>query len=387
MWKKIILGFIIIASCVWWYGLVFGGNFVFDSEVKFVTSIGKGVYLDDPILSKGVVIFYSDSDISSAEIVSSCDTTTEFLEYHKGLYFFSLDHSKNDSCFNPYISLKDGDEILANVSGKLQPINKSTMLSTFLDYSDEHLTNLKNNIQVGLTKQSIYKNYNGEDIAKNFSLLKKQRAYYEGLYTLNLLEEILSKRQTAYDSPVPGYSLQTEPNKVPNAGRPYRASYTDGIHHGWDIDTPYDTLTAALDDGIIVRIVDDFDDSDFNNIVYGSNISEMQKLKNLDVLRGNQVWLKTMKWEVVFYSHLSSVDLDIQEWDFVSRWTPLWKIGVSWVPGNDYHDYHLHFAIMENPYVLEDAGSYDFWDYMAWDWLTRWKSYSEVIAAQKRIFK
>lgn len=387
MWKKIILAVIVSLSCVGWYGLVFGGNLVFDSEVRFLTSVGNGAYLSDERLSKSTLIFYSDSDISKAEIISSCETNTEFLEYHKGLYFFTLEYTGDDVCKNPYISLKNGEEILANVSGQINIITKSESLSKLLDYSNEHLENLKDNLNAVVTKQSIYKNYNGKNIAQNFSLLKKQRSYYEELYKLNLVEETLSKRQTAYDSPVPGYSLQTNPNKVPNAGRPYRASYTDGIHHAWDIDTPYDTPVAALDDGIIVRIVDDFDDSDFNNIVYGSGISEMQKLKNLDVLRGNQVWLKTMKWEVVFYSHLSSVDLDIKEWDFVSRWTPLWKIGVSWVPGSDYHDYHLHFAIMENPYSLEDAWTYDFWDYMSWDWLTRGESYAEVIRQQQEIFQ
>ena len=69
----------------------------------------------------------------------------------------------------------------------------------------------------------------------------------------------------------------------------------------------------ALDDGIIVRVVDEFSSQDFSRIVYGENLSEMQELKNLDVLRGKQVWLKTMKGDVVFYSHLAEVDISLEE--------------------------------------------------------------------------
>jgi hypothetical protein len=38
----------------------------------------------------------------------------------------------------------------------------------------------------------------------------------------------------------------------------------------------------------------------------------MQELKNLDVLRGKQVWLKTLKGDVVFYSHLAEVDISLR---------------------------------------------------------------------------
>jgi len=76
---------------------------------------------------------------------------------------------------------------------------------------------------------------------------------------------------------------------------------------------------VALDDGIIVRVVNDFDASDLSRIIYGENLSEEQKLKNLDLLRGKQVWLKTMKGEVVFYSHLDTIPSSITEGSFVSQ--------------------------------------------------------------------
>ena len=129
-----------------------------------------------------------------------------------------------------------------------------------------------------------------------------------------------------------------------------------------------------------------FENDDFSRINYQADSKE-QKLKNLDILRGNQVWLKTMKGEVVFYSHLDSVPLNITEGMFVSRGEELGSMGVSGVPEKGYDDYHLHFAIMENPYNFQKAGTYDFGDYMSWDWLLRDLSYTDVIRAQKEIFE
>jgi murein DD-endopeptidase MepM/ murein hydrolase activator NlpD len=94
-----------------------------------------------------------------------------------------------------------------------------------------------------------------------------------------------------------------------------------------------------------------------------------------------------MKGDVVFYSHLDEISVDLKEWDFVRRGQLLWKTWVSGVPETDYDDFHLHFTIMKNPYILERSGSYDFWDYMAWDWITKWMSQSETLAAQKETFE
>jgi hypothetical protein len=42
---------------------------------------------------------------------------------------------------------------------------------------------------------------------------------------------------------------------------------------------------------------------------------------------------------------------------------------------------------MQNPYNYLEAGTYDFWDYMAWDWLTRGQDYQGVIEHQHTIFE
>ncbi len=113
----------------------------------------------------------------------------------------------------------------------------------------------------------------------------------------------------------------------------------------------------------------------------------MQKLKNLDVLRGNQVWLKTMKGDVVFYSHLNDVSGDISVGQFIQRGTYLGTMGKTGVPGSDYADYHLHMAIMENPHISELAGTYSIYDYMSWDWYGRHESDAHILEHQYSMFE
>jgi hypothetical protein len=43
---------------------------------------------------------------------------------------------------------------------------------------------------------------------------------------------------------------------------------------------------------------------------------------------------------------------------------PIGTIDVTGVPGNDYHDYHLHFPIHPNPYNSQRAGSYEYSEIM-----------------------
>jgi hypothetical protein len=42
---------------------------------------------------------------------------------------------------------------------------------------------------------------------------------------------------------------------------------------------------------------------------------------------------------------------------------------------------------MDNPHNYLEAGTYDFWDYMAWDWLTRGQSYEDTLHNSSVIFE
>jgi murein DD-endopeptidase MepM/ murein hydrolase activator NlpD len=52
--------------------------------------------------------------------------------------------------------------------------------------------------------------------------------------------------------------MPTNPSIIPNAGRPYRADTTDGVHHGWDLMSPVGTPVRSMAQGIVIRIVSDF---------------------------------------------------------------------------------------------------------------------------------
>jgi murein DD-endopeptidase MepM/ murein hydrolase activator NlpD len=110
-------------------------------------------------------------------------------------------------------------------------------------------------------------------------------------------------------------------------------------------------------------------------------------LNNLDILRWNQIWLKTPKGDVVFYSHLEDVSTHVKEWMMVRKGETIWTIGISGVPEKGYTDYHLHFVIQKNPYNKRKNQQYSYLDYMKWDWYFKWQPKSEVLKYQNDIFK
>ena len=175
-------------------------------------------------------------------------------------------------------------------------------------------------------------------------------------------------------------------DKMPNSGRWYRKDYTDWVHHWWDIDSNFWDNIIALDDAIIVRIVNGFEYSDLNSIKRGASLTNNDKIKNLDILRWNQVWLKTMQWDVVMYSHLDEVYSNLEVGDFVRKWEPIWTVWISGIPDKTYKDYHLHFVVHINPYDLEKGDSYDNDDYMKWDWLFKWKSQDYILDNWNKYF-
>lgn len=386
MRKNFILTVIVLLVSAGCCGLVFGSSLVFGADTRFVTALSDTVYTDNPTLSKTILVYQSNLDISGYNLSSSCKISTRFLTSEKSLYFFEVDYAASSSCSDRSISLAYNNEVLSSTKTNLEIKNKMNQFALYIDYSDSDLARVMKTTHQGMKKYSIYKNYNRTDIVKNYKYLKGQRLYTESLEQKKIIDQIIEARKKKYITPVAGKVISTKAVKMPNTARPYRASYTDGIHHGWDIDAPLGHEVQALDDGFIVRIVNNFSDSDFNRIVYTSP-DTMQKLKNLDILRWNQVWLKTMKGEVVFYSHLGSVSAQIKEGMYVSAWEILGKIGVSGVPETGYDDYHLHFAVMKNPYKFETAGLYDFWDYMSWDWVSKWLSQDKILTLQKTIFE
>lgn len=172
-----------------------------------------------------------------------------------------------------------------------------------------------------------------------------------------------------YIIPVAWGKLNTSPSALPNAPRPYRANSTDAIHHGIDFYAPYHTPVIATSDAIVIRIVDGFTNTWFDRIQTGKHLTPEQMAKNLDIYRGNQVWIVSPEGGVAVYSHVSEVEAGLTVWSLVRAWAVLGKVGVSWVPWwSSYRNYHLHFEL----YPLTEYGAIpDPESVMLSDW--KWK--------------
>jgi len=381
--KKILIVFIFIVSIIFGATFVFGNFINFDKNISFIDSNTKNIYTDSKKLNTTLLVFKSNIDISNYSLKTSCDNSFIYIWSKKDLYFFNF-KLKDNNCFNPNFILKNEKEIFSETSFKLNIKRKSDIFSLLIDYNNEDLNKLKIKIDNKIKKYLIYRSVlNNND---NFWLLKKQRLLKELEYKQKILVSILNRRGLKYSRPVKWYKISQDLNEIPNAWRPYRKHYTDGIHHWWDIMAPKWTSVSAIDDGIIIRVVNNFKYEDLSKMVKNWNITDIQKLRNLDILRWNQVWLKTSKWDVMFYSHLDKVYENIKEWDFISVWTDIWTIGKTWVPDRNYTNYHLHFSIQKNPYNREQAWKYSYEDYMKWDWFLKWLDSTKVLRLQKDIF-
>lgn len=219
--------------------------------------------------------------------------------------------------------------------------------------------------------------------------LRYLQVVYENLdITLrgDIARDILHDREnTKYRSPVAGYALPTKENRLPGTGRPYRRDTTDGIHHGWDIMAPTGTPVQALSKGKIVRIQNGWKWEDFDRLKRG-NLSKDDELLNLDIFRGNQVWLQTMDGNVTFYSHLSKISPDIGVGSHVEAGAYLGNIGTTGVPERNYKDVHLHFEVQQNPFH-GDMKHPDNLDIMRWGYAGEHLSIAKVREKTMGIFQ
>ena len=227
-----------MCSSIGGYGLVFGSSLVFGVDISYVGTLSENMYLDDGELSKTVLVYRSNTNISDYSVYSSCASETNFLKRHKGIYFFEVDFSQSQNCKNENIILQNPktQEKIVNSMSKLEFIHHNQTLATFIDYSDTELAMYAGGLENDIKRNTDFQIYAGDDIIEYYNSLSKKRQYLEAAYKKSIVDEILYFRQQKYLVPVAGNSIATGYSKIPNAPRNYRASYTDGIHHGWDID-------------------------------------------------------------------------------------------------------------------------------------------------------
>ncbi len=392
--KPLILSilFTILLSILFWYSLVFAEiedlaideEKVIDTSIDLVYKTTDNIYLDSVNLNAIKLVFKSWQDLSSFKLYSKCNIYYNQSQKMWDFYTFNLKFF-GDNCDSSRVELRkaNNDKVY---KFDLKMISKYDILSKMLDLNSTSLVRLKNVLDKKVLLYKKYSKYNHK-IEKNYnSYLSKNRILKETLYNKKIIEEILEKRKDKYIVPVVGHKLPTRKDKLPNAWRPYRQNYTDWIHHSWDIDTKLGEKTVALDDAIVVRVVKDWKWQNFDKLKYWT-LTESQKALNLDILRWNQVWLKTMKWEVVFYGHLDRIHENIRVWSIINKWDYIGTVWVSWVPDKKYTDYHLDFSIRENPYVIGKAGSYNLFDYMKWDWVFKWEDIQYILKNQHNVFE
>lgn len=131
------------------------------------------------------------------------------------------------------------------------------------------------------------------------------------------IESVLTAREIKFALPIPDSPLPTKATHLPNAPRPFRAGTTDAVHHGWDFYANEGTPVRAIEDGTIMHVKRDFSWDEMNHLHTGD--SELEQQENLDVYRGNTVYLKTLSGHVAIYAHLSDIPSNIQVGKKVSR--------------------------------------------------------------------
>jgi len=370
---------VFVMSIIFWYSLVFGNTNMYSGPIALDFQLSKTIYPESNKLNSNVMIFKSPQDLSDAKLVSSCETFSTFLDKRNEYYIFNI----------KYFSVCDSNKLVLENSQwddlftmEVQVVWEYDLWDKFIDYSTSDLSKAYSSLsQKVITYANEWKNLSW------YNAVKYKRQWDEVNFLYSVIWNILDKRSEKYMIPVEWREISTKHSKLPNAGRPYRESYTDWIHHGWDVDGYLWEEVLSLDDAMIIRVVSWFEYNDLDRLVYGENLSDDQKLKNLDTLRWNQVWLKTAKWDVVFYSHLQDIYSNIKEWMIVRKGQKIGTIWITGVPDEAYDDYHLHFPIHKNPYNSKMAWKYDYDDYMRWDWYFKNNSVYEIIELQKTVFE
>lgn len=381
--KKVILYLLILLLIFTWYKFVYSSFFVLE-DIKLLNILSKNIYPNSQKLNSTIIVFNSNIDISKYSFQTFCKSDSEFLYKLNNNYFFSLKIT-DQNCTNSNFYLKDNNKIFPQTNFKLNIISYFDLFNKFSDYDTKYLVFLNKNISKIKWKYKIFASIDNSNI--NYDFVKKSRFYDEIDYQNSIIEIIKENRKWKYIIPIVWYSLPTRKDKIPNFSRSYRSDHTDWIHHGWDIDASFWTPVVSIDEGIIIRVVNDFKYSDLHKIKKTWEITYTEKLNNLDIYRWNQVWLKTSTWDIMIYAHLDKVFSDIKVWDIIKKWYPVWTIWITWVPDKSYNDYHLHFEIQKNPYNKDKAWKYTFLNYMSWDWYFKWKQIDYILKNQYNVFE
>lgn len=317
-------------------------------------------------LSSSFVVFDISRFASTPDIVGNCDFQWKVARAQRNgdlvRIAAEISHFSPD-CDTLTLRLKIGNKEAP--IAVLHPTTKARVWSSLTDLPNEKLQKLAEKNSTGAVSKETSQ-----------------------VWGTKIANEILTARESLlpYLTPIAGKSVPTDVTSVPNSRRPYRENVTDGIHHAWDFYAPRGTAVRAVADGAIIRVRMNFQWADFQKII-AKPLSDADRAVNLDIFRGNQIWLKDAQGNVWMYDHLDRAAPDLAEGDFVTRGQALGFVGVSGVPDKDYTKPHLDISFAQNPHNASRAGTWTFLDIMGWDWWGKGMGSEWVLGNGKAIFK
>jgi len=166
------------------------------------------------------------------------------------------------------------------------------------------------------------------------------------------------------ESPIPGAKISTRDSHLPGAPRPYRSGTHEGLDYyngycGVEIYFGAPVYTAA--EGTVVRV-----DHDYQELTREKREKILRHVKSLgytpekelDILRGRQVWILHRERVLTCYAHLDEVNEAFAVGDKVSRGDVLGTIGNSATSADvdgTQEDAHLHFEIWVDGHYLGEG--------------------------------
>lgn len=355
--------------------------------VRVEAVLNPHVVAGDSELGDAILLISTPSSTPSVDLDVPCehsDTVLSRTTGKEGRAIFLVRSTVHAPCTNTSVRVSIDGKVFTDTQTSLPIAETSDTIRDLTDYSSDALTQMMRTDYA----RSVELMQSTRSTTSVTERLARIRDRYEGIFLTkrtDLMRMILDARaREGYISPVARYEVPRIDKLMPGTGRPYRKDTTDGIHHGWDILAPYGTSVRALGKGVIVRIVSGWKWADFDELKR-RNVSVDDELTNLDIFRGNQVWLKTMDGNVTFYSHLSQIDPNVHVGSVVEAGTRLGAIGTTGVPDRNYKDIHLHFEIQKNPH-MENPATPSILDIMRWAYVGMGEPRPQIHADTRALF-
>jgi peptidoglycan LD-endopeptidase LytH len=123
--------------------------------------------------------------------------------------------------------------------------------------------------------------------------------------------------------PIPGAGVPSHDDHLPGAPRPYRAGVSEGFvfwPDGAGVPLAYGTPVVASGSGQVIRVDEPYAETDqaaWEALL--ASVADGADDRELDQLRGRQVWIRLDDGRVLRYGHLSGVRAGLRVGDRVAR--------------------------------------------------------------------